>query len=79
MTLRCTHCRKPLAQNAAFYVGMMRPLCEPCADRMVACDHDALSEAGEMVGDQALRFDVDGLGYRVWCCHLCGWEEMDDL
>lgn len=61
--------------STAFSVGQFpsdnRPLCEPCADRMVACAHEE--------GTRLKRFDSDGCGFLIWRCDACGLELLDDM
>lgn len=65
---RCRECAGEL-HGVVFSVGMNDQLCEPCVDRMIECEH--------LHGDQARRFDGDGVGYTVWRCALCGYEMLD--
>jgi hypothetical protein len=65
---KCQVCSAPLG-TTAWHIGMLDRLCQPCAERIEACQHD--------VGDQAQRYDADGCGYRVWQCAVCRGEWHD--
>ena len=64
----CQRCGAKL-DGVAWQVAMLDTLCHDCAQRMVACDH--------ATGDQAQRYDADGVGFRVWRCDECGVEMFD--
>lgn len=50
-------------------VGELNIVCEPCADRMLACKH--------VSGESVQRFDNDGAGYKVWRCGSCYFTDFD--
>lgn len=74
MTARYTCKACGLACEKAYSVGareLNAPLCDTCAERMLACEHYS--------GAQHQRHDADGCGYTIWTCDDCGLTEYDDL
>ena len=69
--MNCIQCSAPGANFEIGSSGLNKPLCEPCADRMAACEHAS--------GDVEQHFGSDGAGYKTWRCAACGFAEFDAL
>lgn len=50
-------------------VGALNVVCEPCADRMLECEHPS--------GESFQQYDGDGGGYKVWRCNSCSFTNFD--
>lgn len=62
--MRCNLCAEEATHRVAGLV-----VCEPCADKVVACPHES--------GFTRQEYDADGCGYIVWTCEACGYFEID--
>jgi hypothetical protein len=67
----CCCCLGSGANYRVGYLHLNVPLCEPCADRMIACGHAE--------GTRSQSYDADGVGYLIWTCNDCGYRSIDDM